>query len=137
MSMEIDPKNVSTDNELRYLRDRPWKIDEYRRQGFIAEMDAVEANIPMKSDPTDETRIHTDQMRVGTQAPQMSDPRSSGVLEDDEVDDNYEEWSVADLKAEIEARNAERAEGSHLALSGNKDALVKRLKEDDEAEATA
>lgn len=136
MSREIDPKNLDERDAL-YLRDRPWMIDEYRRQGLIAEMDAVQSE-EVRPSPEELTRIHTDQMRVGTQVPQQIDRIPNGVIPDDaedEIDDNYEEWSVAEIKTEIEARNAERGEKEQLSMSGNKAELCDRLHKDDAAEA--
>lgn len=47
----------------------------------------------------------------------------------------YEEWSVDDLKAEIDTRNVDREQ--KLAKTGNVKALADRLYEDDEAQARA
>jgi hypothetical protein len=53
--------------------------------------------------------------------------------DDDEVDDpGYEEWSIADLKAEIEDRN-KKAGDSPMSVTGVKADLAKRLREDDAA----
>jgi hypothetical protein len=47
---------------------------------------------------------------------------------------DYSELSVADLKAEIERRNAEiEDEDQHISLSGNKPDLIAALEADDEA----
>jgi hypothetical protein len=140
MSRSIDPKNVVGD-DASYLLDRPWMIDEFRRQGFDKQMDAVVAGADVRNSPEEKSRVHTDQMRVGTQGPQILEPAASGVLsEDDEVDDNYEEWKVSELKAEIDARNKERGPDDQLSLGGNKEDLVARLHQADEedmAEASA
>lgn len=131
MSVEIDPKNVDPKN-YQYLLDRPWMIDEFRRQGYNDEMDAVSAK--SSSHPAEPTLVTTEKMRVGSQTPQHPNPQPNGPVEDD-VD--YNEWSVSDLKTEIDARNAEEGRQEKLSSSGNKAALVAVLEDDDIAEASA
>ncbi len=52
------------------------------------------------------------------------------IEEFEEVED-YTELTVEDLKAEIKARNEEENREEHLPVTGTKDELVERLKEDD------
>jgi hypothetical protein len=55
-----------------------------------------------------------------------------GKSTQDSVD--YNSWTVVDLKAEIERRNAEMGdEDEPLSTTGKKDELVQRLVDDDEA----
>jgi hypothetical protein len=51
---------------------------------------------------------------------------------DDEMPDDYNDWGVKDLRAEIAARNEDRDEESQMPLTGNKDALVAVLEADDQ-----
>jgi hypothetical protein len=132
MAREIDPTNLD-EQDKSYLRERPWMIDTYRRRGFAAEMDAVENS---KDTPDDPTRLATtDDLRVGTQTPQRDVAPPNGVVAGEEVDDDYESWSKADLEAEIDARNSEedRAEDSKISKTGTKAELADRLHEDDAA----
>lgn len=138
MSRQIDIDNLTAD-DVPYLRDRPWLIDQYRRQGYTDHMDAVADGEITRESPVERSKITTDHMRVGTQVPQQVDSVPNGVTgeEPDELDDNYEEWSVAELKAEITERNKELGEDVQIPVSGNKDALVDRLHKADQAEAEA
>jgi hypothetical protein len=138
MSRVIDPEDVKPEDR-QYLLDRPWMVDEFRRRGFTEQMDAVEEGVKMRPSPVEASKTTTEDMRIGTQAPQQIDPRSNGVTGDGDEDDDvdYNEWSVADLKAEIDERNKEENREEKLSTSGNKADLVKRLEEDDLAEASA
>lgn len=51
--------------------------------------------------------------------------------EDEDVNASYEEWTIAELKVEIDRRNAK---GAGLAVSGTKPDLATRLREHDEAQ---
>lgn len=67
--------------------------------------------------------IHT---RMQDEGHNISDPTSGGV--------DYNSWTVADLKAEIERRNSEMDDADEpISTTGKKDDLVARLVEDDEA----
>jgi hypothetical protein len=136
MSRKIDPHNLE-DGDHQYLLDRPWIMDEFRRQGLVEEMDAVDEASRVRDDPNEKVRITTEDMRVGTQPPQKLEPQPNGVVGDDDDEEvNYSDWTAADLKAEIEARNLEpRAE--KIATSGKKEELIARLEEDDAAENSA
>ena len=137
MSRAVDPENLKKE-DIRYLQDRPWMIDNFRRQGYVDQMDAVLDGQIKRDSPEDQTRVHTDDMRLGTQAPQQIDPRANGVTGDDEeVDDDYESWSKADLEAEIQTRNDEDGRETKISASGTKAELAARLHEDDNAEVSA
>ena len=142
MSREIkDPENPS-DDELAYLAQRPFLIAEYESHG----LDMEKANAFLEGrEPKDITIVTTDAMRVGNQPPagaarpnlQDEPPAPETQGADDELepeDDPYEQWTVGDLKAEIDTRNKLRGDDDKLSASGNKDALVARLYEDDAAE---
>lgn len=138
MGRVIDPKDLN-EQDVRYLQDRPWLTDSFTRQGFVEEMQSVKEGQVVRRSPEEESQISTDHMRVGTQAPQQELPRPNGVLPDDpedEVDDNYEEWTVDELKAEIDERNKEEREAP-LSKDGKKADLAARLHEDDAAAVTA
>lgn len=139
MARSIDPQKLEPQDVL-YLKDRPWMVAEFRRQGFESQMDAVEeAAQPIPGSPYLETT--TQDMSLGYQTNVLVDPASNGFDreadgEDPVVDDNYEEWSVEELKADIDARNAEedRPKERKLSKAGSKEDLAKRLHEDDAAE---
>jgi hypothetical protein len=68
---------------------------------------------------------------VGTHIPDGGspppDPNSS-----EEDDTPYEEWTVDELKEEIDARNEQRDGESHISKTGNKAELIEALEQDDE-----
>ena len=47
--------------------------------------------------------------------------------------DSYSDMKVADLRAEVESRNADRDEAAKISANGNKAVLVSALEADDEA----
>lgn len=134
---KIDPNDID-DRLAGHLRDRPWMVEELRRQGFTEQMDAVESGEPMKHSPEEANKITTDSMRLGTQPQLIDQAQPNGVTaasDLDEVDDNYEDWTVEELKTEINTRNEEGGRTEKLSTSGNKADLAARLHADDEAEA--
>lgn len=52
--------------------------------------------------------------------------------DDDSGGDTYEDMTIAELKEEIDSRNADRDEEDHLSKTGNKAELIERLEADDE-----
>lgn len=69
---------------------------------------------------------------LGLDAPVDDEPEGAQASseEEDEVAP-YEEWTKAELSAEIGERNKDRDDESRMPLSGTKDELVARLSEDD------
>jgi hypothetical protein len=130
-------------DDIDYVRDRPWMIETFERQGHTDAMKVVRESRPGHDAeyPGDVTLVKTDQMRVGTQTPQQPKPRPAGAAgenvlpPEDEVD--YSSWSVDELKAEIDARNEEEGRTEKIATSGKKSDLVDRLEADDLAELSA
>lgn len=122
--------------DMQYLRERPWQIEEYERQGYTKQMEAVRSggNTP-EVDPSEASRVTTEKMRLGALEANRT-PQPNGVVPDDEDEDDedYESWTVADLKAEIDDRNSDRDPATALATSGNKQELIDRLRADDEAQ---
>jgi hypothetical protein len=120
----------------QYLRERPWMIEEYRRQGFNDEMDVVaEGGHKPAVSPEESTRVTTDDLRQGV-IPVLKKPVQNGVVpsdEDDELEDDYEGWTKSDLEAEIDERNQARGDGEKLPKGGTKQELVDRLRSDDES----
>lgn len=81
---------------------------------------SISTNIP----PTGTTK-------AGVNVQSGEDP--GDVLDrEQEIQDQYEDLTVEELKDEIDSRNEDREdEDSHLVKSGNKADLIERLKEDD------
>lgn len=88
MARDIDFSEPLDADDLAYIKDRPWLVQEAALQG----VELVEGN----------TAVALDE------------------------DDSYENWTVAELKAELKERD--------LAVDGNKSELIARLEEADEAE---
>lgn len=61
------------------------------------------------------------------------DPIPTPTGDHDENGKGYDDWKVADLKAEIVKRNEDRDEDDWLSTEGNKADLVAVLKSDDQA----
>lgn len=55
--------------------------------------------------------------------------------EDDDEDPDYENWTIADLKAEIESRNKKAGADAQMSVTGVKADLAARLRENDAANA--
>lgn len=54
-----------------------------------------------------------------------------------ETDEPYTQWKLAELKAEVDARNADRPDADKIKPTGsNKEALAAALEQDDMADAT-
>ena len=110
MSKTVDPKNMSK-FDRRYLQDRGIDPDEYAARFVLVD--------------EDEDELET------------ADGQEAGRLnQDDEVEDvPYSEWTVAELQAEVDNRNATRTEGedNYLAPATRKKAdLITVLEADDE-----
>jgi hypothetical protein len=56
---------------------------------------------------------------------------------DEEEPADYNLWTVADLKAEIQERNEGRMVDNRMSADGNKADLVRRLEEDDRRQPPA
>lgn len=131
-----------SDEDRRYMWERQWTIEEYVRQGFGDEMDALVASFNDDGSPkTDPTLVTTDDLRVGTQPvktpaprPQNVDPSLNPKVEGEGAEDDYDEWTKEELVEEINARNESADRETKLPTSGNKADLVARLRADDAAE---
>jgi hypothetical protein len=129
MSRELDYSNLSED-DVAYMVQRPWLVAEAEAEGF-----EVAAQLPEAPDAPD-TDVVQLSLRDGQELPTQADPAVSPSAEEPPLDtedgDAYTEWKVAELREEIESRNAERDEEDHLSTSGTKAELVARLEADDE-----
>lgn len=92
-------------------------------------------DVPRNKPLSDEDRayllVHGDEdilRSIDAQYPPGSDVESE---EDGDDDAPYEEWTVADLQAEIDDRNKDRAAEQKMSRAGKKDELVARLRQDD------
>lgn len=112
MSRVIDVSDVSklTDDDIKYLQDR--------------------GRLPAGVEPI------VDSTNVGhVQGPSSAVPREVPAPDDEELEleeDGYEAMKVADLKAEIERRNADRPADDQLSTKGRHADLVATLVADDE-----
>lgn len=104
MARNIDPKNLSREDVI-YVHDRPWLVDEFRLQGF---------DLPSVED---------------------FDNEEDAATEEDEETVDYNDWTVARLKEEINRRNEDRDEDDEIVPDGtNKPDLVAALEADDEGD---
>ena len=123
-----------TEQDDQYMRERPWIIAEYERMGFTDEMKQVREGIRPLESPGEASRVTTDDMRVGVlptdrkvQEDRVSPPA------DDEVEDDYDTLTVAQLQEEIDVRNRELPDEDKITRTGKKEDLIARLRADDEA----
>lgn len=157
MAREVDPRiqNTKSDDETRealasaspedqkYLLERPWTLDEYERQGFQEEVQAIREGAVQVKVPANGRDVTTERMAQGTRVRTQDGPSPNAVLgksgEDDvdDVQDEYDAWTIADLRAEIEERNDEEGRSQKLNISGSKQDLVDRLRADDAAAESA
>jgi hypothetical protein len=72
----------------------------------------------------------------GEEPPEGTEPATGfeSRHQEEAGDKSYDDMSKAELKAEIEKRNAGYDEEYQLSVSGNKDELISRLEEDDATE---
>lgn len=136
MARKIDPYNLDP-NDVYYLQDRMWMVEEYERQGLTEEMKVVrETERLVPGEPAPPSEIKVADMSLGVRADGVIDkPASNGVVPEESVvvDDQYEEWTKEDLVAEVDERNKEEGRTEPLSKSGTKAELAARLHEDDEA----
>lgn len=133
MSRDIDTSDLSklSEADLKYLRDRGRLTPEQEREllGGI--------NPEPPSGRSLEKTPHTGDVNVNRTNPTnrsgKPDPDTTKVgLSGEDLPENYEDWKVAQLEKEIEARNSEREEDSYIVpASGRKDDLIAALAEDD------
>jgi hypothetical protein len=80
------------------------------------------------------TLIAPNGVQVGVGASKKAGLLVNGYrVPDDRSSSKYDDLKAADLKAKIEARNADREDGAKLSTAGNKAALIAALVADDAA----
>lgn len=136
MSREIDVSKgfeSLSKSDLIYLRDRGRLTPEQERE-YLGGVNAD----PPEGRSIDETP-HTGDTDVNATNPSKrdgspdNDPSRTSAPE--ELPENYEDWKVAQLEAEISERNTDRSEEYQIKPeSGKKGALIAALAADDEAE---
>lgn len=125
MARELDLTNL-TDEDIPYIAQRPWLIHEAELLGVEDVQERVDAylhpeTLPFSGPEFPGVEVLPAEGAASTpNAPQTEE--EANVLEDDEEDD-YEDWKVAELKAELTERG--------LPSSGVHADLVARLREDD------
>lgn len=120
MTREIDFTKPLNSDELLYVRDRPWLKQEAELQGYTIQSEDDEFVV---EDGDAERAVDPNLAMVQDyQTPEEAD----GDDEAEELPDDYNEWTVEQLKAELKQRE--------LPVSGSKEQLVDRLSESDEAE---
>lgn len=126
------------DFDKEYLRQRPWLLETFKRQGAEEQVKEIEDGTYVPDSPAEESRVTTDMMRQGV-IPTDRKPQPNGVSgsSDDDEDEAYEDWTAADLKAEIEDRNQGREADQKIPISGTKQELADRLYADDEKSSNA
>lgn len=120
MARDIDFSKPLDSDDKAYLRQRSWLVDEAELQGFDIRKD-------VESDAPDEEEYDAKQDVIP--APQTTGDAVVPTLPGNEADEeeeeeiSYSEASVADLRAELKARE--------LSTEGKKDELIARLEADD------
>ena len=114
MSRQIDFTQPLTEDEIAYVNDRPWLLQDARMRGLdiISDNEFVVDDASDASDDSDDDADDAD-----------NEEEDDDEEEEDEDLPPYEEWSYADLKAEAERRE--------LPKSGSKEQLIERLTESD------
>jgi hypothetical protein len=141
MARQIDFSKPLDAQDKQYLRERPWLINEANARGDDTSTvweDSLELPDPTITVTTEEASLGNSDRRLPGPAPhglapledQMGEPPMGADYVDDEP---YENWTVADLQGEIDARNSARSDDDKISRSGKKDELVARLYEDDKS----
>ena len=133
MSRDIDTSDLSklSKEDLVYLRDRGRLTPEQEREllgGINPEPPQGRsiADTPNTGD-VDVNNTNPDK-RQGKPDSENTQVGASG----EELPDSYEDWKVAQLEAEIDARNSEREDDDKISpASGRKDDLIAALAADD------
>lgn len=120
MSRKIDYSKPLSEEEIQYIKDRPWMIGDAQRLGFNLDLDGGEPS-PSEVESEDETG-------------EDEELDEAAEAEPEEDDWSYDDLTKAELKAEIDARNAELDEDDQIVPEGSKkDDLIAALVANDDA----
>jgi hypothetical protein len=117
MARDVDFENLDED-DVRYLAERPWLVDQAEREGNEDVREVVEEYALSQ-------QAHNE---PGTFPVEATTPQ-------EEADDDYDSWKKDELVAEIEDRNSEREDSDYLSPGGTKSDMIERLRADDAAQA--
>lgn len=156
MSREVDPnaKNLSDDDKI-YLIQRglmPTSVMSVQEQRKLVDPDLASLSLEERANTGD---VNTDNLSIeqleelleARRAAEVKDPRelmkpageAAATRDGDDEDESdgepleppYDQYTNAQLRAELDRRNEDRDEDEKLPLSGSKAELVSRLEEDD------
>jgi hypothetical protein len=142
MSMHVDYSTPLTNEERAYLELRG-KYHDIERVDSAHSVETPAYGVGDGTGTTPVSLLSSDQA-AGRKAALLAElarieeaEKASGApgTDEDVTAAPYEEWSVDDLKAEIDVRNADKAEGDKIAKTGGVKVLADRLYADDEANA--
>lgn len=112
MAREIDLEELN-DDDLLYMSQRSWLVEEALLVHGVDVKPQINKLLGVEGPPSDAVDVSEES---------TPDPK------------DYESMKKDDLVAEITARNADfEDEADHIAVSGTKDELIARLREDDAA----
>lgn len=133
MARQVNVDEVDED-DLRYLRDRPWLVTQAKTEGFDLQerIDALDDN----PEPVEIPSIGDLSVREDP-TPTAKDPATapSGSNDGSGTEDDYDEWKVSELQDEIEKRNdiaeSQDLDVEQMSKTGNKAELIARLRQND------
>lgn len=119
MSKKIDFSKPLSAEDAAYAADRPWLAEDARLQG----LDVIVSDDFEVEDDEDDESDETDESTEGDDS-EEDDEDEEESDEDEEPSDDYSEWNVDRLKAELKDRG--------LTVGGSKEQLIERLEASDE-----
>lgn len=132
MSRNIDFSKPLSEDDVEYVNQRPWLLEDARLRGedIITDDDFRVDDDETTDDQSGATEDSTDQEQSETEdaADDESDDAEDDAEDGDEADDEdevlpYDQWDYADLKEEAGNRG--------LSKAGSKEQLIQRLTEND------
>jgi len=117
MSKQIDFSKPLSAEDAAYVADRPWLAEDARLRGLDI---VVSDDFEVEDDEED----NTDGSEGSDESDELDDDEPEDDEDEEELDDDYSEWNVDQLKAELKERG--------LTVSGSKEQLIERLEASDE-----
>lgn len=119
MARKIDFEKPLSADDLLYVRDRPWLKQDAELRGLTIQAEDDEFVVEDAEQSADPNLAMVEDYQT---------PEGAGAdsTDEEELPDDYNEWTVEQLKAELKGRE--------LAVSGSKEQLVERPTENDSEE---